>query len=267
VRIVSVRGATAQRRTDLLAGEEPMAIRAAGPGQEPLDIAVTMRTPGNDEDLAAGFLITEGLVSPGAIAGFTLGDPSSVSHPDNTITVRLTEPLDPSRVAGRNFVATASCGLCGKASIDDVERRVPPVAAGPTVSREVLVALPDRLRAVQTIFSRTGGLHACAAFDADGTLGPTAEDVGRHNALDKLVGIAAQRGMLPLAGRGVLVSGRVSFEIVQKTAMAGAGLLAAVSAPTDLAVRVADRLGLTLVGFLRDDSFNVYAHPERIADL
>ncbi len=264
-RTLAVRGLAARVRPDALAGEEPMEIRAAGPDQAPVSVAVTMRTPGHDEELAAGFLVTEGLVAPGEIAGFELGDPAAVARPDNVITVRLRSRFDSTAVATRNFAATASCGICGKASLDAVETRCERLGPGPSVSRDTIVALPAALRAAQEAFEATGGLHAAGLFDAAGRLQGIREDVGRHNALDKLVGAMALADGLPLATAVLLVSGRVSFEIVQKAAMAGIPVTCAVSAPTDLAVEAAERFGMTLVGFLRGDGFNVYAHPERIA--
>ncbi len=265
--ILTVRGDAVHARTDRLAGEEPLEIRAAGPGQEPVSVAVTMRTPGFEEDLAVGFLYTEGLVVPEDLAGFAYGDPVANSFPDNRVTVRLRHAFDAARIAGRNFVATASCGICGKASLEQIEVRCAAIPPGPTVARAVLTSLPDTLRAAQALFSTTGGLHGCGLFDTEGRLVVAREDVGRHNALDKIVGAAVRDGAVPLRERILLVSGRVSFELVQKAAMAGAPILCAVSAPSDLAVRAAERLGLTLVGFLRGDTFNVYAHPERIAGL
>ena len=162
-------------------------------------------------------------------------------------------------------MATASCGICGKASLDQVEVRCAPIPAGPVVDPETLLALPTRLREGQAVFGATGGLHAAGLFDADGTLVAVREDIGRHNALDKLVGSRLLAGELPLNLRVLLVSGRASFELVQKAAVAGIPLLAAISAPSDLAVEAAERLGVTLVGFLRGDGFNVYARPDRVA--
>jgi FdhD protein len=184
--------------------------------------------------------------------------------PENELTVRLSRPFDPELVPSRAIVASASCGICGKASIEDVARRCEPVGTGPLIRRSVLVRLPDAMREAQPVFDRTGGLHAAALFAADGTLQAVREDIGRHNALDKLVGAMALAQRLPLAESLVLVSGRVSFEITQKAAMAGISVVAAVSAPSDLAVSVAQRLRITLVGFLRDDGFNVYAGADRI---
>ena len=256
----------AEVREDRLAGEEPMAIRACGPGQVPVDVAVTMRTPGHEAELAAGFLRAEGLLEdPADIEAIDVADPATHAHPDDEVVVHLTRPFDASRVAARNFVATASCGICGKASLDDVQIRCRPIPDGPVVTPETLLALPNRLRAAQDVFTATGGLHAAGLFDAAGELLAIREDVGRHNALDKLIGGRFLTGELPLHDRIVLVSGRASFELVQKAAIAGIPILAAVSAPSDLAAEAADRLGVTLVGFLRADGFNVYARPDRVA--
>jgi FdhD protein len=265
VRVTAWRAGAAEVRDDRLAGEEPMAIRAGGPGQEPVDVAVTMRTPGHEAELAAGFLLTEGLVgTAGDIESIEVADPLTHAQPDDEVVVRLTSRLDPDAIASRNFVATASCGICGKASLDQVEVRCAPIPDGPVVTPETLLALPGRLRERQAVFGATGGLHAAGLFDADGTFIALREDVGRHNALDKLVGSRLLAGELPLHDRILLVSGRASFELVQKAAVAGIPILAAVSAPSDLAVAAAERLGLTLVGFLRADSFNIYARPDRV---
>jgi FdhD protein len=268
-RVLAVRGSSVEERPDTLAGEEPMEIRAAGPGQAPVSVAVTMRTPGSEAELAVGFLRTEGLIeSADEVEGVDVGDPAALAQPDDVVLVRLRHPFDASRVAERHFVATASCGICGKASIDEVAIRCDPLPAGrPLVDRAVLIALPDRLREAQRTFATTGGLHASGLFTPGGALVTLREDVGRHNALDKLVGAELLAGRLPLHDRVLLVAGRVSFEIVQKAAVSGIAFLAAVSAPSDLAVEAADRLGLTLVGFLRGDGFNVYTGRERITGL
>ncbi len=264
-RVTAYRGGSATVRDDRLAGEEPMAIRACGPGQDPVDVAVTMRTPGHEAELAAGFLVSEGLLDDGAaIEAITFGEPGAVAQPDDEVTVRLSRPFDASRIAERHFVATASCGICGKASLDDVEVRCGPIPDGPVVDPDILLGLPGALRDAQAVFEATGGLHAAGLFEQDGTLIAVREDVGRHNALDKLIGSQALAGRLPLHDRLVLVSGRASFELVQKAAVAGVPLLAAVSAPSDLAVEAAERLGVTLIGFLRGDGFNVYARPDRV---
>ena len=266
VRVLAVNGAEATERDEALAGEEPLEMRACGPGQDPVSIAVTMRTPGDEEALATGFLISEGLIRATDLAGvrFAVGDPAVMAQPENEMTVRLRQPFDASSVASRNFVATASCGICGKTSVEDVVLRCDALPDGPVVARETLLALPDAMRQAQEVFASTGGLHAAALFTADGRLRALREDVGRHNALDKVIGAMALAGDLPLHGSVLLVSGRVSFEIVQKAAMSGLAILAAVSAPTDLAVATAERLGMTLVGFLRGERFNIYAGRDRI---
>jgi FdhD protein len=194
-----------------------------------------------------------------------IGDPVAVATPENELVVRIGRPFDPSAIPARAFVASASCGICGKASLDDVVIRCARLPAGPLVGATVVAGLPNQMRAGQDLFEQTGGLHAAGLFDASGTLLAVREDVGRHNALDKLIGAAARAGDLPLHDRVLAVSGRVSFEIVQKAAVAGIALVAAVSAPTDLAVEAAERLGMTLVGFVRGGGFNVYCGVERIA--
>jgi FdhD protein len=264
-RVVAVRGGELEVRSDTVAGEEPMEIRVAGRGQAPVAVAVTMRTPGGEDELAVGFLRTEGLISGDDVARVTFGDPARTSQPDDEVIVHLTRPFDASTIAERHFVATASCGICGKASLDEIEARcdpLPPVER--ILRRDVLLRLPDALRAAQPAFSATGGVHAAALFAPDGRAVAVREDVGRHNALDKLVGSQVLGGRLPLHDRTLLVSGRVSFEIVQKAAVAGIPIVCAVSAPTDLAIAAAERLGVTLVGFLREDGFNVYSHDGRI---
>jgi FdhD protein len=264
-RVLTLRDGTVVERDDRLVGEEPLEIRAAGPGQEPVAIAVTMRTPGHEAELAVGFLRTEGLIDGDEVAAVEFGDPGTLAQPDDTVIVRLRRPFDASRVAERHFVATASCGICGKASLDEVALRCEPIPAGSrVVLAEVILGLPRTLRDAQAVFETTGGLHAAGLFDLDGHLVALREDVGRHNALDKLVGSQVQAGMLPLSDRILLVSGRVSFEIVQKAVVAGIPILAAISAPSDLAVDAATRLGQTLIGFVRGTGFNLYAHPDRI---
>ena len=264
-KVVAVRGSSLEVRDDLVVGEEPLEIRAAGPRQEPVQVAVTMRTPGYEDELAIGFLTSEGLLAGNEVTAVSYGDPGVLAEPDDSVLVRLAQPFDAARVAKRNFVATASCGICGKASIDDVAVRAEALPRGlPFVARSVILGLPDTMRAAQSAFERTGGLHAAGLFETDGRLVAVREDVGRHNALDKLIGSRARARELPLWDRILLVSGRVSFEIVQKAAMAGIPIVCAVSAPSDLAVRLADRLGTTLIGFLRGDGFNVYSHDNRI---
>lgn len=272
-RIVAVRGSKSSRRADRLAGEEPMEIRAGAFGQEPVPVAVTMRTPGHDFELAAGFLFTEGLVPASGILKVSYCDnlpPRSgrdtpgldVEQAYNVVTVRTARPFD-SDVARRNFYATSSCGICGKASLDEIEVHCSVIPEGPSVARSVITALPDALRKAQKTFEATGGLHAAGLFSPQGDVVGVREDVGRHNALDKLVGKELLAGR-SIAGNVVMVSGRSSFEIVQKAAVAGAPVVAAVSAPSSLAVDAAERFNITLIGFLRGDGFNVYTHPERV---
>ncbi|MFB3737892.1 MAG: formate dehydrogenase accessory sulfurtransferase FdhD [Candidatus Velamenicoccus archaeovorus] len=265
-RVLAVRSEQAHERPDHLAAEEPMEIRVEGPGQRPVSVAVTMRTPGGDFELAAGFLLTEGLVAGRddirSVSYCEDLDPSEQRY--NVVTVQLASPFDESRLS-RNFFATSSCGICGKAALEHVEVRCAPVGPGPTVEAAVVSGLPDELQRAQRVFLETGGLHAAGLFATDGTLVSLREDVGRHNAVDKIVGEALLAGQVPLSRRILLVSGRASFEIVQKAAVAGLPVVAAVSAPSSLAVEAADRFGMTVVGFLREDRFNVYTHPERIA--
>ena len=264
-RVLAVRGELTETRDDTLVGEEPLEIRAAGPSEPPIAVAVTMRTPGSEAELAVGFLRTEGLIGDADVASVEFGDAGALARPDDTIVVRLVRPFDASLVAERHFVATASCGICGKASLDEIAIRCDPIpAGGPIVDRRVVLGLPASLRAAQQVFEATGGLHAAGLFEPDGRLVAVREDVGRHNALDKLVGWAVLAGRMPLHGLVLLVSGRVSLEIVQKAAVAGIPLVCAVSAPSDLAVEAAERFGQTLIGFLRGDGFNIYTGAERI---
>jgi FdhD protein len=251
-------------RTDLVAVEEPLEIRLGctiGGRREHRTISVTMRTPGHDRELAAGFLFTEGIVtSPGEIAGVREID-------DNVVRVDLGPEVavDLARLE-RHFYTASSCGVCGKASIEAI--RVAPssrsVPGCPTIDGDVVRRLPDLLRAAQTGFDRTGGLHASALFDAAGHLHSVREDVGRHNALDKLIGAEFLARRTPLGNAILLVSGRASFELVQKAAVAGIPVLAAVGAPSSLAVELAREHGMTLLGFVRSDRFNIYADAGRL---
>ena len=264
VRIVAVNDGIAGERPDTLATEEPMEIRAAGPDQELQPVAVTMRTPGGDFELAVGFLFTEGLIQPGDVKRVAYCDDlPGEDQRYNVVSVRLERPFDGERLQ-RNFYATSSCGICGKASLDDIEVRCEPVGAGPSVTADVLATLPDTLRSGQTLFDRTGGLHAAGLFTAEGALVSIREDVGRHNAVDKVIGEQLLAGHLPLAGHILQVSGRVSFEIVQKAAVAGIPIVSAVSAPTSLAVEAGERFGMTIVGFVRDGRLNVYTGSARV---
>jgi FdhD protein len=259
-------GASAQ--ADFLAGEEPLGIRVGGTA-----LTVTMRTPGDDIELAAGFLVGEAVVrSPEEITGIKVCDGTSCGHGDhdkvgNIADVTLAPGITVHPGTRRNFMTTSACGICGKASIADI--CVLPHAAladdRTLFTPEMLAALPDRLREAQRVFSRTGGLHAAGLFSADGELIVVREDVGRHNAVDKVVGWALLHGRLPLTGCVMLVSGRASFELVQKAVLAGVPLLAAVSAPSSLAVDLAEEADLTLVGFLRGPSMNVYTGAHRLS--
>ncbi|HEX5251010.1 MAG TPA: formate dehydrogenase accessory sulfurtransferase FdhD [Gaiellales bacterium] len=264
-RLTAVELGDGRRRTaDALATEEPLEIRVDSPGMEQRRVAVTMRTPGHDFELAAGFLFTEGIVSAGTdVRSVRYCDVPREEQQYNVVTVDLRRAYDP-ELLQRNFYTTSSCGVCGKASLDSISVRCAPVADGPEVAESVVVALPDRLREAQRVFDRTGGLHAAGLFDTDGTLLELREDVGRHNAVDKLVGRALLAGELPLSERVLMVSGRLSFEIVQKAAVAGIPIVCAVSAPSSLAVDAGRRFGMTLVGFLRGSRFNIYTRAERI---
>jgi FdhD protein len=263
-RVLAVRGDAATDRPDRLATEEPMEIRAAGPGQEAVSVAVTMRTPGNDFELSAGFLYTEGLIrSREEIASVVYCDLPADEQYYNVVTLNLAGPFDPGSLQ-RNFYATSSCGVCGKASLEQVEVQCAPIGPGPVVGRSIITGLPGQLRGAQRVFEETGGLHAAGLFDAGGSLLSLREDVGRHNAVDKVAGWALLEGRLPLSEHVLMVSGRLSFEIVQKAAVAGIPIACAVSAPSSLAVDAARELRVTVVGFLRGEGFNVYTHPERI---
>jgi FdhD protein len=264
---IDVAAGTAVRRPDTVTTEEPLEIRVGQPGRKRA-LAVTMRTPGHDIELAIGFLLTEGIIrSAGDVrtAQLCAGDqaPNTYNVVDVTLAADVPEPeVDPTR----NFYTTSSCGVCGKASIDAVRTRsVYAVADDPTpVPANVLAALPDQLRDAQRTFASTGGLHAAGLFTAAGECLVVREDVGRHNAVDKVIGWAAQGDRLPLTGHVLLVSGRASFELTQKASMAGIPMLAAVSAPSTLAVDLAAEVGMTLVGFLRGTTMNVYTEPRRV---
>lgn len=246
----------AETRDDQLAAEEPLEIRVGGRG-----VAVVMRTPGHDRELAAGFLATEGILRRREeILDMVYCRPDGRPPEENILDVILAPgvTLDVERLT-RHVFTSSSCGICSKASIEAVQAQFPPIAAPLRPARAVLVSLPDRLRAAQPTFERTGGLHASALFDAAGELRVVREDVGRHNALDKVAGHALLAGDLPLAGHILLVSGRVSFEIMQKALAVGIPAVAAISAPTSAAVEFARASGQVLVGFLRGERMNVYA--------
>jgi FdhD protein len=265
VHVVALNDGVRSERTDVLAAEEPLEIRVQGPAQEQRSVAVTMRTPGGDFELAVGFLFTEGLIAPGDVSRVAYCDNlPGEDQQYNVVTVTLERSFD-FDLLKRNFYATSSCGVCGKAALDDIEVRCAPVADGTRVMAQTLVGLPDALRSAQRVFERTGGLHAAGLFTSEGRLVSIREDVGRHNAVDKVVGEHVLAGHLPLADHVLQVSGRLSFEIVQKAAVAGIPIVSAVSAPSSLAVEAGARFGMTLVGFVRDGRLNVYSRPERVS--
>jgi len=271
------RAGTLSQESDALAVEEPLEIRLAG-----RRFTLTMRTPGHDEELAAGFLLAEGFITSAVELGPVRRVRAARGAPDpNAIDVLLNVPAAGLRERlRRNFVISSSCGVCGKTSIEALERRIVPLNSRAQITSKELFELPRLMRAAQKVFSATGGLHAAALFTpgcpgedhseatADAARGLSLrvlrEDVGRHNAVDKVVGYALTNGMMPLESAVMMVSGRLSFEIVQKAAAAGIPILCAVSAPSSLAVELAEELGMTLVGFLREPNFNVYTHRERI---
>ncbi|MFE7662486.1 formate dehydrogenase accessory sulfurtransferase FdhD [Streptomyces celluloflavus] len=268
-RVIRIRDGAVSTRPDTLVAEEPLEIRLGG---KPL--AITMRTPGDDFALAAGFLVSEGVLgSADELANivYCAGATEDGSNTYNIVDVRLAPGVPvPDITLERNVYTTSSCGLCGKASLDAVRTTArwsldTAADAMTPIEPETLAALPDRLRAAQRVFDRTGGLHAAGLFTTDGELLDLREDVGRHNAVDKIVGRALQQGLLPLSSCVLMVSGRASFELAQKAVMAGIPVLAAVSAPSALAVDLATEAGLTLVGFLRGTSMNVYAGDHRLA--
>jgi FdhD protein len=263
VKIDLAAAAEPRRRPDDLAAEEPLEIRVR---KAPL--AVTMRTPGQDIDLAMGFLLTEGIIgAAGDVVTAQLCAGTDTPNTYNVVDVVLGADVPPPVTdPSRNFYTTSSCGVCGKASIDAVRTRSRFDVSGDgfAIPAKLLSELPDKLRAAQRTFDRTGGLHAAGLFSGDGELLVLREDVGRHNAVDKVIGWALREGRLPLTGHVLLVSGRASFELTQKAWMAGIPLLAAVSAPSTLAAELADEAGMTLVGFLRGPSMNVYAGAQRV---
>ncbi|MDF2830149.1 MAG: formate dehydrogenase family accessory protein FdhD [Mycobacterium sp.] len=252
-------------RPETLAVEEPLELRIDGTA-----ITVTMRTPGSDVELAQGFLLTEGVIGGRddiARVEYCRGAGEDGLNTYNVLDVRLTPGVPmPDVDVTRNFYTTSSCGVCGKGSIDAIRQisRHSPGDDPTVVSAETLTAMPDQLRSAQRVFASTGGLHGAALFTADGTMLVVREDIGRHNAVDKVIGWAVENQRVPLTGTVLLVSGRASFELTQKAVMAGIPLLAAVSAPSSLAVDLATQAGLTLVAFLRGQSMNVYSRPDRV---
>ena len=265
-------GSAWHAEADCVAIEEPLEIRLAeGPAAERTVrcISITMRTPGNDCELAAGFLLSEGIVrEPGEIESVRPCGPAiGPRNSHNIVQVDLHEAVavDLKRLE-RHFYTTSSCGVCGKTSLDALAIGAVPEMPhdAPRIKAGAIHALPEKLRHVQAVFDRTGGLHAAALFDAQGEVLSLREDVGRHNAVDKLLGGELLAGRLPLSDRGILVSGRASFELMQKALMAGIPMLAAVGAPSSLAVELAERFQMTLIGFLRDGRFNVYSGRWRV---
>ena len=258
-------GALGQPADDSLAREEPLEIRVKGES-----VAVTMRTPGHDKELALGFLLSEGVIAGGGdvleVAPCQQGEAALHGNVLNVFLAPKVE-IDLAKLR-RNVYASSSCGLCGKASIESVHGHFAPLARRePLVAAETVLQLPDKLRAEQETFDKTGGLHAAGLFDAEGNLLTLREDVGRHNAVDKVLGRSMLDGNFPLENHVLMVSGRASFEIMQKALAGRVPVICAVSAPSSLAVEFAQESGQTLVGFLRGDTFNVYSHPERITGL
>jgi FdhD protein len=251
-------GASAERADDELAHEEPLEIRVRGRA-----VSVTMRTPGHDEELAAGFLATEGMIK--RREDVLRIEPCGRNEDGNLVNVLLAPdvPVDFDKLT-RHVFASSSCGLCGKATIDAVRGQFPPIDSKIVVDAATLLSLPDKMRQTQSTFDRTGGLHAAAIFSSAGEPIVLREDVGRHNALDKVIGYGLLNGLLPYDNHILLVSGRTSFEIMQKALAARVPIIAAVSAPSSLAVDFANESGQTLVGFLRGERMNIYAHPQRI---
>lgn len=248
--------------SDAVAVEEPLEIRVAG-----RSVAVTMRTPGHDRELAAGFLLTEGVIRGADDLLDLIPCRDQAGGESGNVINALPSPtlaVDFERLT-RHVFSSSSCGVCGKATLEAVAQAFPPIKSDARFDPKVLAQLPERLRAEQPVFAATGGLHACALFDSDGKILLVREDVGRHNALDKILGRALLDGQLPLARCGLLLSGRVSFELVQKALAAGVPLVAGIGAPSSLAIECAERGGQTLVGFLRADRFNVYTGESRLA--
>lgn len=268
MRVRAVKDGRQVSRVDHLASEEPLEIRLRS-GGETRTAAVTMRTPGNDFELTAGWLYSEDLVSHRrdiARIAYCVDRRRGEQQLFNIVNVDLRpEAAAEARSLDRHFYTTSACGLCGKAGIDQLATRdCTPLGPGPRLEADDIYSLPDKLRDAQGVFDATGGLHAAALFDSSGRLIELREDVGRHNALDKLVGSALMADKLPLTDHVVMVSGRASFELVQKSVVAGVAVLCAVSAPSSLAVELARRFRMTLIGFLRGRRFNIYSSPERI---
>ncbi len=266
-RIWTVDNGQIRRKSDYLAGEEPLEIQLSAGGDQ-RTAAITMRTPGHDYELAAGFLYNEGIIQNKLDIlqmTYCVGNERELQE-YNMLNVNLRrEQLPDLPQLDRHFFTTSACGVCGKTVLDELAKRdLPPLTPGPHVSPAILAHLPDRLREAQTIFESTGGLHAAALFDRDGRLIEVREDVGRHNALDKLIGWGLLQKQLPFHDKILLVSGRASYELLQKCRVAGVSIFCAVSAPSSLAVELAEQFGITLIGFLRGARFNIYTNVERI---
>jgi FdhD protein len=255
-------GEAAPPELDEVAIEEPLEIRIEG-----RSIAVVMRTPGHDRELAAGFALTEGIVRDGAEIFEITSCLTTGQQAGNIVEITLTDPakFDAAKLS-RHLFSSSSCGICGKATIEAVMQQFPPIRESPKLNAQMLLALPQKLAAAQETFQRTGGLHACALFDSSGHLLLLREDVGRHNALDKLIGHELLANRLPLGDRVLLLSGRVSFEMTLKALAAGISVIAAISAPTSLAVEFAQTNNQILIGFLRGETMNIYSGAERIGN-
>ena len=266
VDVVRVRDGVRSADRDRAATEEPLEVRLHN---QPF--AVIMRTPGADRELAAGFLLAEGVLKTaddlGTIRYCT--DPSA-EHPENIVNARLMngspQALEAMLAERRNVTTNSSCGLCGRLTIESLRTNLPPLTASWSVPAATVLELPDRLRQAQAVFEETGGLHAAGLFTREGRLETVAEDVGRHNAVDKVIGRMLMAERLPLSNHLLFVSGRTSFEIIQKAFLGGISFVCAVSAPSSLAVELAEDCGITLIGFLRGRNFNIYTHPERVTN-
>lgn len=263
-RVVRVTPGGTTHATDAVAAEEPLEVRLHG-----RPFAVIMRTPGADRELAAGFLLAEGIIRSSA----ELGAVEHCRHPHHPEVHNIVDVYLLDRAAAdvealleqrRNIISSSSCGLCGRVTIDSLRQHAEPLAPGRPIDRALFAALPQQLRARQSGFDETGGLHAAALFTLEGRCEAAAEDVGRHNAVDKVIGTMLLAEQVPLGGRALVVSGRTSFEIVQKAWMAGVPIVCAISAPSSLAIDLAAEAGITLAGFVRDGGFNLYSHPGRI---
>lgn len=266
--ILFVENGVIHGRKDVLATEEPLEILLRA-GEEQRTLAITMRTPGNDYDLAAGFLYNEGIIHNKLDISLMTYCVDGNQQEYNSLRVQQQSDIfPPLQQLERHFFTNSACGVCGTTLLDDLsERDLPPIPAGPIAEPSLITSLPDKLRGSQELFESTGGLHAAALFDLNGNLLAVREDVGRHNALDKLIGWGLLNDQLPFHDRVLMVSGRASYELLQKSFVSGVPIFCAVSAPSSLAVEVAERFGITLIGFLRGNHFNIYTGSERIKAL